>query len=170
VVRDTDILQEISKTYAAVSFTNTAADDILSKKIETHAPLTSERFRAMKYLAKAGIYTGVTLMPLLPFINDTAENLTTIIKMAKDSGASYVLPMFGVTMRNGSREYFYNELDKQFPTIKEKYQANFAEKYECFSPNYRILTNIFQKLTADFGIETKVRFYQPKTYFQQSIF
>ncbi|MCL1867692.1 MAG: radical SAM protein [Paludibacter sp.] len=170
VARDTDILQKIAKTYAAVSFTITTADDTLAQKIEPHAPPTSERFRAMKHLAKAGIYTGVTLMPLLPFINDTAENLTAIIQTAKESGASYILPMFGVTMRKGSREYFYKELDKQFPKIKEKYQANFAEKYECFSPNYRVLTNIFQKLTKNLDIETKMNFYQPKTYLQQSIF
>ncbi len=103
VERDADVLQEISKTYAAVSFTITSADDSLSQKIEPHAPPTSERFKAMKRLADRGIYTGVTLMPLLPFINDTKENVSAILRQAKDCGASYMLPMFGVTLRKGSR-------------------------------------------------------------------
>ena len=93
VARDADILQEIAKTYAAVSITITADDDNLAKAIEPCALPSSERFKAMEKLSKAGIYTGVTLMPLLPFINDTTENLENIVKKAKDAGASYILMM-----------------------------------------------------------------------------
>ena len=102
--RDADILQEISATYAAVSFTVTCADDALSVRTEPGAPASSERFRAMAALAAKGIYTGVTMMPLLPLINDTRENVEAIVRRAKDAGASYILPMFGVTLRSGSRE------------------------------------------------------------------
>ncbi len=170
VERDMDILQEISKKYAAVSFTITSADDLLSQRIEPYAPPTSGRFEAMKLLADKGIYTGITLMPILPFINDTKDNITTIIKQAKDSGASYIIPMFGVTLRKGSREYFYKALDKNFPGFKEKYQSAFGEQYECFSPNYRILTDTFQELSAKLGINARMRFYQPEIYQQQSFF
>jgi DNA repair photolyase len=169
VKRDADILQDISKTYAAVSFTITAADDSLSQQIEPHAPPSSERFKAMKLLAERGIYTGVTLMPILPFISDTKENIAAIVEQAKESGASYILPMFGVTLRKGSREYFYQILDKRFTGIKEKYQSRFGEQYECFSPNYRILTDTFEELCVKFGIAGRMRFYHPKTYQQQSI-
>ena len=108
--RDADILQEISATYAAVSFTVTCADDALSVRTEPGAPASSERFRAMAALAAKGIYTGVTMMPLLPLINDTRENVEAIVRRAKDAGASYILPMFGVTLRSGSREHFHATL------------------------------------------------------------
>lgn len=170
VERDIDILQEISKKYAAVSFTITSATDSLAKKIEPNAPSTSERYNAMKALADKGIYTGVTLMPILPFINDTKENIETIIRQAKESGASYIIPMFGVTLRKGSREYFYKALDSEFPNVKEKYQFHFGEQYECFSPDYRMIFDTFRELSLKLGIDTRMRFYQPKIVQQQSFF
>ena len=124
--RDADILQEISATYAAVSFTVTCADDALSVRTEPGAPASSERFRAMAALAAKGIYTGVTMMPLLPLINDTRENVEAIVRRAKDAGASYILPMFGVTLRSGSREHFHATLDREFPGLKARYEACFA--------------------------------------------
>lgn len=170
VARDYDVLQAISNTYAAVSFTITSADDSLSQKVEPHAPKTSDRLKAMAFLSSKGIYTGVTLMPVLPFINDTKENIALILKMAKEAGASYVVPMFGVTLRKGSREYFYRALDGDFPKVKAKYQARFGEQYECFSPNYRVLKNTFEELSDKLDISPRMRFYQPPTNQQLSIF
>jgi DNA repair photolyase len=170
VERDADILQEISNIYAAVSFTITTADDSLSLKIEPHAPPSSERFKAMRLLAEKGIYTGITLMPLLPFINDTKENIVAITKQAKDAGAAYILPAFGMTLRKGSREYFYRALDDSFAGIKEKYQSRFGERYECFSPNYSALMDTFKEQCNKLGIDSRMRFYRPEVYQQQSIF
>ena len=169
VVRDIDILQEISKMYAAVSFTITSVDDVLSKRIEPHAPQSSDRFKAMKQLANCGIYTGMTLMPILPFINDTKHNIENLLRQAKDSGASYVIAMFGVTLRKGSREYFYEVLDNDFPTIKEKYQTVYGDSYMCSSPNYMKLINTYEELSAKLGLETQMRFYEPKMDVQQSL-
>ena len=169
VARDGDILQEIAKIYAAVSFTITTYDDKLAKTIEPDAPKSSDRFKAMARLASLGIYTGVTLMPILPFINDTRENLENIIKEAKNAGASYIIFMPGMTLRKGSREYFYNALDHNFPGIKERYHTSFGEQYICNSPNYRMLTNTFHDLSSKSGIETKMKFYQPTTNQQLSI-
>ncbi len=170
VMRDSDVLQDISKVYAAVSFTITTADNFLSRKIEPHAPVSSARFKAMEHLAGKGIYTGITLMPVLPFINDTKENIEVLLKQAKNSGASYIIPMFGVTLRKGSRDYFYRALDKDFPGVREKYQARFGERYECFSPNYRILDEMFQELADKLEISIGMKFYKPIVYQQQSIF
>jgi len=170
VERDTDILEDISKTYAAVSFTITCAADYLAKKIEPYAPLTSKRYNAMRTLADKGIYTGITLMPLLPFINDTKENIETIIKQAKDSGASYILPMFGVTLRKGSREYFYKALNNEFPAIRAKYESAFGERYMCYSHDYRKLSDTFYDLCTKLGIDTKMKFYKPEMYEQPSLF
>ena len=168
VERDTDILQEIAKTYAAVSFTITTADDALASRIEPHAPPTSERFRAMADLARKGIYTGITLMPLLPFINDTEENIRTLVERAKDAGACYILPMFGVTLRKGSREHFYAALDRDFPGVGEKYRHQFGDRYECFSPRYCKLSGLFRDLCAKYGIETRMRFYRSETVPRQT--
>ena len=169
VARDVDILQEIAKIYAAVSFTITTSDDNLAKTIEPCAPSSSERFKAMEQLASAGIYTGVTLMPLLPFINDTKENVETILKRAKDAGAAYIIAMFGVTLRKGSRDYFYQALDRRFPNMKERYQSTFGEQYICNSSNYKLLMNTFYDLSAKLGIDTRMKFYQPETNQQLGI-
>jgi len=170
IERDVDILQDIAKTYAAVSFTITSANDSLSLKTEPYAPPASERFKAISLLAGKGIYTGITLMPILPFINDTTENITAIVKQAKESGASYILPGFGLTLRNGSREYFYKALDNRFAGIKEKYQSRFGDRYDCLSPDYRVLADTFKEQCIKSGIDSSMRFYRPEIYVQSSIF
>jgi len=166
IERDADVLQDISDIYAAVSFTVTTANDFLSQKIEPFAPPSSDRFTAMHNLAKKGIYTGITLMPILPFINDSTENITSIVKRAKDSGAAYILPAFGLTLRKGSRDYFYKALDADFEGIREKYQSHFKERYECYSINYKTLKDRFLELCEKFGIENRIKFYSPKVYQQ----
>lgn len=170
VSRDYDILEEISKVYAAVSFTMTCANDDLSRKTEPLAPVTSDRLKAMKFLAEKGIYTGVTLMPVLPFINDTKDNILQLIEKAKDAGASYIFPMFGVTLRAGSRDYFYQAADEEFPGVKEKYQKTFGERYECNSPRMRSLVETFRESTIKYGLDTRIKFYDPPVYNQLSLF
>ena len=64
VLRDLDLLREINQIYASVSFTITAADDELAKKVEPGAPPSSARFAAMRTLADAGIHTGIIVMPV----------------------------------------------------------------------------------------------------------
>lgn len=170
VERDSDILKEIAKTYAAVSFTVTCADDALGAKTEPGAPKSSERFRAMEVLAGKGIYTGVTMMPLLPFVNDTRENVEAIVRRAKDAGASYILPMFGMTLRSGSREHFHAALDREFPGLSARYRACFGERYACFSPDRRELDDLFRNLCTKLGLDTRMRFYAPPAPGEQSLF
>ncbi len=171
VARDKDILSEISgKSYAAVSFTVTTSDDTLARITEPGATPPSLRFNAMEKLASAGIYTGVTMMPILPFINDRPENITEIMRMAASSGASYVLPMFGVTLREGSRDFFYSVLDKHFPGIKGRYEQTFANRYECFSPRYADLRDVFLQGASQYGLSGSMRFYEPPPPPQLSMF
>jgi DNA repair photolyase len=94
VIRDIDLLKEISKIYAAISFTITTADDELAKKIEPAAPSPSERFEAIRELNKKGIYAGITLMPVLPYINDTEQHIQLLMDKAIESGAKYIIPFF----------------------------------------------------------------------------
>ena len=163
VMRDADIIQEISSVYAAVSLTITTADNQMAKRIEPNAPSTTKRFEAMKELSKKGIYTGVTLMPLLPYINDSVANVTTLLQRAADSGASYVIPMFGVTLRKGSRDYFYGSLQREFPGMMNRYDATFGNQYECWSPNFKRLQECFIEQTERLGLARKMEFYSPLT-------
>ncbi len=166
VIRDTDILQDISGTYAAVSVTITTFDDELASRLEPNAPLPSKRFEAIEQLAEAGIYTGITMMPLLPFINDNVENVRNILRRAKDCGVSYVIPMFGLTLRKGSRDYYYRALDEQFPGMKGEYEQMYGEQYECKSLVSKQLWEIFKEE----NIPGKMRFYTPEPDGQLSLF
>lgn len=170
VTRDTDIIKEISRIYAAVSITITTPHDTLSKRIEPNAPLSSHRFKVLEHLAKNGIYTGVTLMPVLPYITDKKEDIITLVKKAKDAGASYIIPMFGTTMRKGSRDYYYNMLEKEFPGLREQYEINYRDSYECFSPHYKSLNEVFSKFINELNISSRMQFYDPVVNEQLSLF
>ena len=170
VVRDTDLLKEISKVYAAVSFTITASDDKLAKQIEPHAPASAKRFEAIKKLSDEGIYTGIVLTPILPFITDTKENIKEIVVKAKEAGAGYILCWFGMTIREGQREYFYNELDKRFPGLKEKYIKRYRNNYSCPVPSNDELYKIFNDLCQKVKIETRMKFYKYSKPEQISLF
>jgi DNA repair photolyase len=162
VVRDLDLLQEINQIYAAVSFTITAGDDSLARRVEPGAPPTSARLAAMRALSAAGIHTGVTMMPILPFIEDTPENITQIVTLAQAAGAEYILPWFGMSLRAGSRDYYYQKLDRLFPGIKARYIRHYGDRYECNSPYWRVLDEVFQKLVAQYGLSTRMPVYTPQ--------
>lgn len=161
VVRDIDLLKEISKVYAAVSFTITAADDTVSKIIEPKAPPSSQRFAAMERLAAEGLYVGVTMHPILPFITDNTANIRSIAEKTARAGGKYILPYFGVTMREGNREYFYRELDKQFPGVRARYEARYGVGYECLSPQAQELWRELRVTAQALGISTRMEFFKP---------
>jgi DNA repair photolyase len=162
VLRDLDILKEISQVYAAVSFTITSADDSLAKKLEPGAPVSSRRFAAMKVLTENGLTSGVTMMPILPFIEDSDENIRALVQMAGEAGAKYILPGFGLTMRDRQRAYFYAKLDRLFPNLREQYQRRYGNRYWAESPRAAKLAEIFKQECARLGIATKMPFYRPE--------
>jgi DNA repair photolyase len=170
VVRDIGLLKEISKVYAAVSFTITASDDKLAKQIEPHAPSSTKRFDAIKKLSDEGIYTGIVLTPILPFITDTEENIEEIVLKAKEAGAGYILCWFGMTMREGQREYFYSELDKRFPGLKGKYIRRYRNNYSCAVPSHDELYRMFNDLCRIEKIQTRMKFYKECKSEQISLF
>ena len=131
VLKDLDSLLEISRVYAAVSFTITTADDKLGKILEPGAPLVSKRFAAMKILAELGILTGVTLMPVLPFIEDNVENIRQIVTRAHEAGASYIIPSFGMSLRDRQRDYYYDKLDQLFPGLRGRMKNVLAANTTC---------------------------------------
>ncbi|MCK5246475.1 radical SAM protein, partial [Candidatus Bipolaricaulota bacterium] len=157
VLRDIDVLQRISRMSAAVSLTITTVDDALSKIIEPGAPPSSSRFRAMKQLSEAGIETRLALMPTLPFIEDSWENVSAIIEEAHSCGVKVIIPWFGMSMRNRQRDYFYDRLDESFPGLRGRYEASYGENYACPSPRSKDLYRRAHELCARLGIATQVK-------------
>ena len=170
VLRDLDTLVKINQRYAAVSFTITTADDELGKRVEPGASPVSDRFKAMRVLADHGIYTGVTLMPVLPFIEDNEENIAAIVQQAHEHGASYIIASFAVTMRDRQRAYYYDKLDKLFPGLRQQYEAKFGERYDCSANNAGRLYAVFNELCRQYGITTRMKPYETETATQLSLF
>lgn len=158
ISRDIDILKKINiHSPVCIGITITTATDELSMKIEPSAPISSKRFAAIEELSKSGIYTGILMMPILPFISDNEDNIISIIEMAAKTGAKFIYPSFGVTLRSGQREYFYHKLERIYPGMKEKYQETFGNAYQCSSPNYKNLRRLFKKVCEDHNIVYRMR-------------
>lgn len=162
ILRDIEILQEINNVYASVAITITAADDLLAQKIEPAAPVSSDRFKAIGILSTIGINVGITMMPILPFIEDSEKNVVEIIKKANEYGAKFIYPLFGVTLRDRQREYYYSKLDELFPGIRNKYEKKFGSLYLCKTNNMNKLKNIFDETCEKYGISTKMPSYDKK--------
>jgi DNA repair photolyase len=168
VLRDIDLFKEISREYAAVSITVTTADDKLAKVIEPNTSESSERFAAIKELSQNGIYTGILLMPILPFINDTEDNIKEIVNKAKEAGAKYILPWMGVTLRDRQKAYYFSQLDRSFPGLRDLYTKSFGDSYFCPSRSDKKLYELLQSECDNAGIKTKIDFYKPKVAEQLS--
>jgi DNA repair photolyase len=158
VTRDTELLTAIQRQMPVlVKITITCADEGLAKIIEPHAPSSRERFAAIRTLAEAGIYCGILLMPVLPFINDSTENIERIVQLAAANGARFIYPAFGVTLRDRQALYFYEKLEAHFPGVKEKYLATFGNRYSCASPQARMLWNSFSQDCDRLGLRYRMR-------------
>lgn len=146
IIRDMDILEAMHKQSSViVKFTITTADDALSKIIEPHVCSSSKRFAAIRALSDRGIFVGIMLNPVLPFLTDTEENIKKIVFLAYQSGAKFIHTYMGMTLRENQRVYYYQMLDKYFPGIKEKYQKFYHNRYHCTVPHAQKLYEIFTK-------------------------
>jgi DNA repair photolyase len=153
ITRDTDIIKEISKhSPVLIKFTITTADDSLCKKIEPNATLSSLRFNAIREMAQQGVFTGILLMPVLPFIEDNEENIGKIIDLAYENGARFIYPAFGVTLRENQRDWYYKKLDEYLPGVKEKYIKTYGNSYECRSLRAKVLWDFFKGKCKKWGI------------------
>ena len=160
VTRDAELLAAIRDATgprgAVVSFTITTPDDDLSRKIEPGAPPSSARFAALEALAGQGIWTGVTLMPVLPGITDDEASIRQLIARAAACGARYVIPAWGVTLRDRQRAHYYAQLDRLFPDLSEKYARAYGERYSAGTPNAGRLQRTFDELAEQYGLERTV--------------
>ena len=154
VLRDLDILKRINqKTKAVVQMTLTTADEALCKLIEPNVSTTKQRFESLKILRDNNIPTVVWLCPVLPYINDTEDNIRRILDMCVAAKVRGIICFgIGLTLREGNREYFYRQLDKSFPGLKERYIREYGNQYVINSPKSAELMRLFHRTCEQNGI------------------
>ena len=154
ILRDLDVLQRINdRTKAVAQMTLTTADDALCRKIEPCVSTTRQRYEALKQFQAAGIPTVVWLSPILPFLNDTQENIRELLELCADAGVKGIINFgMGVTLREGNREYFYTQLDRHFPGLKEQYIRTYGDAYEITSFRNPELMRLYHRFCEANGI------------------
>lgn len=151
ILRDLDLLQSIhEQTKCVVQMTLTTYDEDLCRMLEPNVCTTARRFEVLKILRDAGIPTVVWMSPILPFLNDTPENIRGLLHMCTEAGVYGVVCFgMGLTLREGNREYFYSRLDRLFPGLKERYVRTYANQYEVSSPRSAELMELFHKICEE---------------------
>ncbi len=178
ILRDLDLLEAINRTAkCVVQMTLTTYDDDLCRILEPNVCNTRRRLEVLAQLRERGIPTVVWLTPILPYINDTEENVTAILGSCAEVGVRGVIDFgMGLTLREGDREYYYAALDRHFPGLKERYIRQYGNAYELPSPRAMELRTVFHKICEENGIlaspEACFRFIRelPEPYFQTSLF
>ena len=168
ILRDIDILKEINlKNSVIIKFTITTPNDNLSKIIEPNVCVSSKRLEAIKTLNDNGIFAGIMMNPVLPFITDKEEDIKKLVKLASEYGAKFIHTYMGMTLRENQRAYYFDKLDEKFPGLKEKYIKNYGERYNCLVPNYKQLYKVFTDECDKYGILYKmndiIRAYKKKS-------
>lgn len=154
ILRDLEILKRINdKTKAVVQITLTTADEELCRIIEPNVCTTKRRFEVLKTLHDEGIPTVVWLCPILPYLNDTEDNIKRLLEMCVEAKVRGILCFgMGLTLREGNREYFYEQLDRHFPMLKQRYIRNFGNQYVINSPHDAELMRLFHRTCEANGI------------------
>ena len=154
ILRDMDLLTAINKkTKCVVQMTLTTYDETLCRILEPNVSTTAERFAVLETFRDAGTHAVEWLSPILQFINYTEENLRGILDYCVRAKVHGILCFgFGMTLREGDREYFYTKLDEHFPGMKQRYIRTFGNAYKCDSPNNARLCEIFRDECQKQGI------------------
>ena len=154
ILRDIDLLDEINRAAkCVVQITLTTYDDNLCRIVEPNVCNTKRRIEVLESLRERGIPTVVWLTPVLPFLNDTEENIAAIVKECVRTGVKGIISFgIGLTLREGDREYYYSALDKHFPGMKEQYIRRYGNAYELPSPKSKQLTEVFDRICRDNNI------------------
>ena len=154
ILRDLPLLKSIhQKAKCVVQMTLTTADDALCRLVEPNVCPTSRRAEVLRILRDEGIPTVVWFSPVLPFINDTVENVRGILDLCFEAKVQGILSFgMGVTLREGDREYFYQALDRHFPGVKQQYIRTFGLRYECASPRNAELMHLFHQECEAHGV------------------
>ena len=154
ILRDLDLLDAIhAQAKCVVQMTLTTADEALCRIVEPNVCTTARRFEVLRTLQAHGIPTVVWIEPLLPFLNDTPENLAALLDMCAEAGVWGIICFgMGLTLREGSREHYYQALDRHFPGLKARYQQTYGYAYMLPSPNAPALLEQFVSTCDRYGI------------------
>jgi DNA repair photolyase len=154
ILRDLELLKKINeKSKCVVETTLTTYDEALCKILEPHVCTTKARFEVLKTMRDNGIKTIVWISPILPFINDTAENLHGLLQYCVEAKVYGIINFgIGLTLREGDREYFYQKLDEHFPGMKQKYQRKYGNSYQVISDNNNALMKEFYAICQQHNI------------------
>ena len=154
ILRDIDLIDEINQSAkCVVQITLTTYDDDLCHILEPNVCNTGRRIEVLENMQERGIPTIVWLTPVLPFINDTEENITSIMNECVRTGVKGIIDFgMGLTLREGNREYYYAALDKHFPGLKQRYIRTYGNAYELPSPNAKKLTDIYKSICRENGM------------------
>ena len=154
ILRDIDLLEEINRrAKCVVQITLTTWDKRLCGILEPNVCNTQRRVEVLDEMRKRGIPTIVWLTPILPFINDTEENIKAILEACAQVKVKGIICFdMGLTLREGDREYYYAALDREFPGLKEKYIRTYGNAYELSSLNSRQLMDLFRSFCRNHGI------------------
>ncbi len=153
IMRDIDLLKEINaKNNVIIKFTITTPYDKQSKMIEPHVCVSSKRLAAIKTLSQNGIFVGILMNPVLPFITDKEEDIKELVRLAYENGAKFIHTYMGVTLRENQREYYFDKLEEYYPGLKEKYIKYYGNRYNCTVPNFKRLYKIFTEECDKYGI------------------
>ena len=159
ILRDIELLESINEgAKAVVQMTLTTADEELCRIVEPNVCTTARRAEVLCEMRKRDIPTVVWLTPLLPFINDTEENVRSLVRVCAEADVCGIVTFgMGMTLRGGDREYFYSQLDRRFPGLKQRYISVFGNAYELASPNASRLWTVFDEECGHYGIENDPR-------------
>ncbi len=154
ILRDLELLKAINdQNKAVVQMTLTTYDERLCRMVEPNVSTTCQRAEALRKFRDAGIPTVVWLSPLLPWLNDTPENILGILEYCRGAGVKGIINFgMGLTLRDGDREYYYAALDRHFPGLKQRYIQTYGNAYELPSPNSQALWQLFHEKCEEYGI------------------
>ncbi|MDY4754598.1 MAG: radical SAM protein [Candidatus Faecousia sp.] len=154
ILRDLELLKAINdQSKAVVQMTLTTYDERLCRMVEPNVSTTRQRAEALRKFRDAGIPTVVWLSPLLPWLNDTPENILGILEYCREAGVKGIINFgMGLTLRDGDREYYYAALDRHFPGLKQRYIQTYGNAYELPSPNSQALWQLFHEKCEQYGI------------------
>lgn len=123
VLRDMDLWEELAAhTFVGIAQTITTVDESLRRLLEPGAAPSAERFRVLSEFSHTKAVTGLHIMPILPHLTDSAENLSGLIAGARESGVRYLLPGT-LYLREPTRRCFLGFLEEQLPDLLPAYET-----------------------------------------------
>lgn len=153
ILRDADLYADIQRRAPVIcKVTVTTRDEALAARLEPGAATPARRLEAVRGLSQKGIFAGIVMMPVLPFLEDTEENVLAVVDGAAEAGARFIYPAFGMTLRDRQRAYYYEQLDRFFPGLRETYEERYAGRYRCVSPRAKALWQTFSGRCKEKGL------------------